>query len=34
MIEDAALRKPTQIAQQEVLQNLVQFTIPEDESKD
>jgi len=28
MIQDTS-RKPTQIAQQEVLQNLVQFTIPE-----
>jgi DNA-directed RNA polymerase omega subunit len=31
MIADAGSRKPTQIAQQEVLQGLVQFTIPEDE---
>jgi DNA-directed RNA polymerase subunit K/omega len=31
MIEDTS-RKPTQIAQQEVLRNLVQFTIPGDES--
>lgn len=30
MIENT-FRKPTQIAQQEVLENLVQFTIPEDE---
>lgn len=32
MIEDAGSRKPTQIAQQEILQGLIQFTIPEDES--
>lgn len=33
MIEDTT-RKPTQIAMQEVLRNLVEFTIPEDESND
>lgn len=30
LIEDTS-RKPTQIAQQEVLRNLIQFTIPEDD---
>ena len=29
LIEDAAGNKPTQTAQQEILQNLVQFTIPD-----
>lgn len=33
MIDDGS-RKPTQIAQQEVLQGLVPFTIPEDESEE
>ena len=32
LVEDTS-RKPTQIAQEEVLRDLVQFTIPEPESK-
>ena len=36
LIKDAAGSKPTQIAQKEILENLVQFTIPEmdDDSAD